>query len=84
MAVFKLLLLTIERVQVPSDNTKQQRVKDTAEAEEDRADRERWGVSKFRIQENDRPSRAEAETDRTGGDSKLRRETLGSNLLADT
>ena len=43
MAVSKFLLLTIERVQIPSDNTEQPWEEDSAEAEEERADRESVG-----------------------------------------
>ena len=40
MVVSRFLLLTSERMQIPSDNTEQQCVEDAAEAEEERADRE--------------------------------------------
>ena len=43
MAVSRFLLLTIERVQIPSNNTEQPWEEDSAEAEEERADRESVG-----------------------------------------
>ena len=85
MVVFRFLLLTGERMQIPSDNTEQQCVEDAAEAEEERADRENGRRTQV-SHPGEGPTgqgRKQRQTAQ-GGDHKLRRETLGSNLLAGT